>query len=93
MELSFRVALAVLLLLFVAHRGYYTRKYGGTNSAQIEQKMGKLSSRVTNLFAIAALLATVLYLLRPGWMTWASLPFPLWLRWTGIPIALGYFKK
>jgi protein-S-isoprenylcysteine O-methyltransferase Ste14 len=35
----------------------------------------------------AVLLGSVLaYLIRPGLMSWASLPLPPWLRWAGAPI-------
>jgi len=91
MELSFRLTLLTLLLLFVVHRGYYTRKYRSTNDAQIDKNVPERNSRVANLIAVIALLSTALYLLRPTWIAWASLPFPLWLRWSGIVVALAGF--
>jgi protein-S-isoprenylcysteine O-methyltransferase Ste14 len=33
----------------------------------------------------------LIYVLKPNWLAWASLSFPLWLRWTGVGIALAGF--
>jgi protein-S-isoprenylcysteine O-methyltransferase Ste14 len=35
---------------------------------------------------LASLLA---YLVRPGLMSWSSLPLPAWLRWAGVPIGFA----
>jgi protein-S-isoprenylcysteine O-methyltransferase Ste14 len=38
----------------------------------------------------AVLMASFLaYLIRPGSMSWSSLPLPAWLRWAGAPIGLA----
>lgn len=38
----------------------------------------------------AVMMASLLaYLIRPGWMSWSSLPLPAWLRWTGVPIGIA----
>jgi protein-S-isoprenylcysteine O-methyltransferase Ste14 len=40
---------------------------------------------------LAAVLMTsfLAYLIRPGSMSWSSLPLPAWLRWTGAPIGFA----
>ncbi len=91
MEFVFRVILAALLIGFVAHRGFYTRKVQhSADSVLVQPEPGK-STRVAHLLALPALLATVLYVVNPTWMSWAALPFAIWIRWLGVGVALSGF--
>jgi hypothetical protein len=88
---EFRIAVAIVLISFVAHRGYYTRKMGQSNSSVVEKpELGKLSS-LAGALALPAFLATVIYIFKPTWVSWSTLALPGWLRWSGAIVALGGF--
>lgn len=87
----FRVIVTVLLVGFMVHRGFYTRKVQHSAGAVLEQpKLGK-ANQVANLLALPTLLATIIYWFVPAWISWSALPFPIWLRWLGVGIALAGF--
>jgi protein-S-isoprenylcysteine O-methyltransferase Ste14 len=90
-EISFRVVLAALLVGFVAHRGFYTRKVRHPPDSVMEQPRPGWGTRIASLLAVPALAAATAYVLAPGWVSWAALPLPAWLRWAGIGIALAGF--
>ena len=87
----FRAIVAALLIGFVAHRGYYTRKVQHPAEAVIEQSQPGRATQIANFFALAALLSTAIYLIVPAWMSWSTLHLPIWLRWLGVGVALGGF--
>lgn len=87
-QLIFRLLTLLLIISFVGHRGYYTRKYSQENGGESEEPEG---SKAGSLLFILALVATVVYLVNPVWMSWAALPLPLWLRWVGVGLALSGF--
>ena len=87
----FRVILAILLTGFVAHRGYYTRKVQHPAESVLEKPRRGRANQIANLFALPALLSTLIYLIVPNWMAWSALPLPAWLRWLGVAIALTGF--
>jgi protein-S-isoprenylcysteine O-methyltransferase Ste14 len=77
----FRILLPILLLAFAVHRGYYVRKHGQEG----------LASKLAGILGLIGFLALLVYVLRPDWLAWASLPFPMWLRWSGVGLALAGF--
>ena len=87
----FRVILAILLTGFVAHRGYYTRKVQHPAESVLEMPRRGRANQIANLFALPALLSTLIYLIVPNWMAWSALPLPAWLRWLGVAIAMTGF--
>ena len=87
----FRVIVTALLIGFVAHRGFYTRKVEHSAEAVLEQPRLGIASQIAGLLAILALLATITYVIIPAWMSWSALPFPVWSRWLGVAVALGGF--
>jgi len=87
-ELPFRILLFALLALFIAHRGYYSHKYSPTENSTLKKREAQLTAKLANLLSLPALLATLLYIVIPGWMEWASLALPVWLRWSGVGMAL-----
>jgi protein-S-isoprenylcysteine O-methyltransferase Ste14 len=87
----FRVIVIALLIGFVAHRGFYTRKVEHSAEAVLEQPRLGIASQIAGLLAILALLATITYVIIPAWMSWSALPFPVWSRWLGVAVALGGF--
>jgi protein-S-isoprenylcysteine O-methyltransferase Ste14 len=90
-ELIFRVVQGLIVLAFVLHRGYYTRKFPPPEAETVEKLDSGLAGKIANLLALPALAALALYVFLPEYVFWASLPFPFWLRWTGVLIAVGGF--
>lgn len=89
---TFRFIVAALLIGFVAHRGFYTRRVPhAPNAVRKRLSLGR-ASRVAGLLALPALIGTLLYVLVPSWMTWSALPLPLWSRWLGVAVALAGFS-
>ncbi len=90
-ELLFRIALLVLFVGFVAHRGYYHRKFSQPNDNTIKQPKRELAPALAGLLSLLGLMAVVIYIVYPPWMAWSSLPFPAGLRWAGVGLAvLGF---
>ena len=87
METIFRIILPVLMIAFVAHRGYYVRKHGEEENTLKKREEGP-ASKVAGVLGLVGLLTVIAYVINPNWLSWANLPLPLWLRWTGIGIAL-----
>ena len=90
-NIGFRMFTAVLLLGFVAHRGFYTRKVQHAAGSVVEQlKLGR-ANQIANLLALPALLATAIYIFVPAWLLWSALPLPGWLSWLAVGAAVGGF--
>ena len=87
----FRIILAVLLISFMAHRGFYTRKVQHNPESVVKQPQPGKASQAANLIALPAFLGTIIYLLKPIWMGWASFPLPIEMRWLGVGIAAAGF--
>jgi protein-S-isoprenylcysteine O-methyltransferase Ste14 len=89
--LIFRALTALLLITFVAHRAFYTRKYPAPESDTVDILRPGIAERLASALSVVALASTAVYVLFPAWLGWASLPLPTWLRWLGVAIALGGF--
>lgn len=90
-ELIYRLLLLALFVGFVAFRGYFQRKFGRPDEDTVKQRAGNPAEKIANLLSIPALIATIVYIVYPAWMSWASLPLPAWLRWVGVGLAvLGF---
>lgn len=87
----FRVVVALLLIAFVAHRGYYTRKVQHAAGTVREQPDLGALGRIASLLALPAFLSTLAYIVNPQWMAWSALPLPAGVRWLGVAAALGGF--
>jgi protein-S-isoprenylcysteine O-methyltransferase Ste14 len=85
-ELTFRIVLFVLILAFVAHRAYYTRKYGEDSDG--DGFRGGVLNQAANLLALAAFLSTIAYWVYPRWVAWGQVNLPSSLRWAGAGVAL-----
>jgi len=83
----FRILLPALIIAFVAHRGYYVRKHGKEQNS-LKKREASLASKVAGILGMIGFIAVLLYAIRPSWLAWATLSFPLWLRWLGVGIVL-----
>jgi protein-S-isoprenylcysteine O-methyltransferase Ste14 len=90
-EAIFRLITLLLLVAFILHRGYYTRK-AERRGDEVKQEIPKeAQSRVAPILSMLALIATALYIAIPALVSFASLPLPLWMRWFGVLVALCGF--
>ena len=90
-EERFRFIVAALLIAFVAHRGFYTRKARQRAEAVQRHLAPGRGSRVAGQLAVPALVGSLLYVVTPSWMAWSALALPLWTRWLGVAVALSGF--
>jgi protein-S-isoprenylcysteine O-methyltransferase Ste14 len=86
-ETIFRILLPALMVAFSGHRGYYIRKHGEERNT-LKRREESLISKIAGILGMIGFVAIVVYAIRPGWLSWASLLFPLWLRWTGVVLVL-----
>ena len=87
----FRVLLPVILLAFMAHRGYYVKKHSQPDDVSLKKREEGVVSKLAGLLGIVGFVSMLTYAINPNWLSWATLSFPSWLRWTGIAIALTGF--
>jgi protein-S-isoprenylcysteine O-methyltransferase Ste14 len=87
-ENIFRVILPVLILAFMAHRGYYVKKHTRPEDATLKKRDEDILSKLAGLLGIAGFVSTIAFVINSGWVAWANLPPPGWVRWTGFTIVL-----
>lgn len=90
-DLAFRLGLALLLVSFVAHRGYYSRKLPPPEQETVDKLEANPAAILAGVIFLLALASALVYLLYPGLISWASLPLPDWMRWLGLGLAAGGF--
>ena len=90
-ENIFRIILHVIIVAFIAHRGYYTRRSARPEKDTLKKREEGLITKLAESLSLIGFTAMLIYVLKPNWLAWASLSFPLWLRWTGVGIALAGF--
>ncbi len=90
-ETIFRILLPVLIVAFMAHRGYYTKKHGESANDTLKKREEGPASKLAGLLGMVGFLAILVYVINPGWLAWASLSLPTWLRWGGVGVALAGF--
>lgn len=90
-ENIFRIILPILIVAFIAHRGYYTRRSARPEKDTLKKHEAGLITKLAESLSLIGFTAMLIYVLKPNWLAWASLSFPLWLRWTGVGIALAGF--
>ena len=90
-ENIFRIILPILIVAFIAHRGYYTKRSARPEKDTLKKREEGLVTKFADGLSLIGFVAMLIYVLKPDWLAWASLSFPLWLRWTGMGIALAGF--
>ncbi len=90
-ETIFRIILPALLVAFIAHRGYYTKKYKESASDTLKKREEGAAAKLAGVLGIIGFISMTMYVINPGWLSWTTLPLPLWLQWTGVGIALTGF--
>jgi protein-S-isoprenylcysteine O-methyltransferase Ste14 len=90
-EFTFRILLFIVIVAFIVHRGYYTRKNTASDENTLKMREEGLATRMAGILSMIGFIAIIAYVINPVWMAWAALALPLWLRWTGVGIALAGF--
>jgi protein-S-isoprenylcysteine O-methyltransferase Ste14 len=91
-DLIFRILLAIILVSFISHRAYYTRKYRVDDQDDSPTDEPTNALRAAGILAVLGLLGTILYIIFPDLMAWSSLQLSIWLRWLGVIVALLGFR-
>lgn len=87
----FRIILPVVIIAFVAHRGYYVKYHSQPESETTKKREEGSASKIAGLLGMAGLVSTIVYIIKPEWLAFANLSLPTWLRWAGVGIALAGF--
>src|SRR5687767_10353267 len=90
-ENIFRIILPILIVAFIAHRGYYTKRSARPDKDTLKKREEGLITKFAESLSLIGFVAMLIYILRPNWLAWASLSFPLSLRWAGVGVALSGF--
>src|SRR5688500_10371602 len=90
-ENIFRIILPILIVAFIAHRGYYTKKSARPEKDTLKKREEGLVTKLAQILSLIGFVAMLIYVLNPNWLAWASLPFPLSLRLGGVGVALAGF--
>jgi len=87
-ENIFRIILPILIIAFIAHRGYYTKKSARPDNDTLKKREEGLVTKLAGLLGLIGFLSMIAFVINPNWLAWADASFPLWLRWTGVVVAL-----
>lgn len=90
-EAIFRIIVPLIIVLFVAHRGYYVAKRSKPDDETLKKRKEGAASTFAGLLSLIGFVAVIAYTANPAWMAWSSLRLPLWMRWAGVLVAvLGF---
>ncbi len=87
MNAAFHLGFVAVFLAFTAIRAYYHKK-AGQSRGPAEYKEGRLYTALRLIVGIPFMLSLLVYLIRPGWFTWAVLPLPVWAQWAGLILGI-----
>ena len=91
-EILFRILLPVLVISFALHRGYYVKNHSKPEGATLQKREEGVASKIAGLLGMVGFISMLFYVIKPDWLTFAHLPFPLWVRWTGVAAAAAGFS-
>lgn len=89
--LLFRILVVLLMIAFILHRGYYSRKYPSSEDETTDELSSSRGSTFSAIIFVLALIATLVYIIFPNLVSWASIQLPAWVRWLGVGIAVAGF--
>ncbi len=88
-ETPFRLAVVIVFVVSLAISGYFRYQARRPGEEISRQGEGRLLFLAIRLGGLALFLATLLYLIRPAWLAWASIPLPGAIRWLGAVLGAG----
>lgn len=89
MDGPYRIALVIMFALAMSI-GVYHRWQARKSGERFDRRAeGLLLAIVLRLAGLVLWVATLVYLIWPSAIAWASLPLPAWLRWSGALLGLA----
>jgi protein-S-isoprenylcysteine O-methyltransferase Ste14 len=90
-EFVFRIILPAVIVLFVAHRGYYVTRHSKPEKDTLKKREEGVASQFAGILSVIGFVTVIAHTANPSWIAWASLPLPVWVRWIGVGVAaLGF---
>lgn len=87
-ETVFRIIVPAVIVLFVAHRGYYVARHSKPEKDTVKKREEGAASQFAGFLSVIGFVTVIAYAANPNWVAWANLPLPIWMRWMGLGIAL-----
>ncbi len=88
-ERFFRVAMALVLLGFVIHRGWHIRALRVRGAKTATSTPGQGRPVLASGLGVVASVAGLFYLVYPAPVSWAALGLPAWVRVSGVLLGLA----
>lgn len=83
-DLIFRIILGILFLVTLVTRRYYERQAAATAAQGLQQDQDdKRIITLQSALLTISLIALIVYVINPAWMSWSTIELPDWLRWIG----------
>ncbi len=83
-ENPFRVALVVVIALTMAVTVYHRFQAASSGEKISHEPEGYVFATILRLAGLGLWISTLVYLLSPPLVQWASVPLPPWVRWSGV---------
>lgn len=87
-EMPFRLVFFAILAVTIGISAYYRKKAREEGTTIDRRAEGLLALTLRVVFTLPLLIAFLLYIFVPQWMTWAWWPLPLWLRGVGAGVGI-----
>ena len=81
---AFRLVTAALFVLALPILAYYRRAAARSDEKISRREEGLVIMILLRLFGFCAAIATLMYLIHPPWIGWATLELSTWLRYVGV---------
>lgn len=89
MDAPYRIALSIMFVVAVSITLYHRLQAAKTREKFDRRQEGLLLAIVLRLAGFCLWVATLMYVIRPATMSWASVPVPNGLRWSGAVFGLA----
>jgi len=88
-ESTIRVFVGATILAVIAIGGFFRGRAAAASKERVSrQAEGWPILILLRLAGLSVWLATIVYLIDPGWMRWSSLALPIGLRWAGVGMSV-----
>ncbi|MBL9082906.1 MAG: isoprenylcysteine carboxylmethyltransferase family protein [Planctomycetales bacterium] len=87
-ENLFRIALVVVIALTTAVTVYHRFQAASSGEKISHESEGYVFAAVLRLAGLCLWISTLVYLISPTLVQWATVPLPPWMRWSGVAAGL-----
>lgn len=88
-ETPFRIALVVVIALTTVVTVYHRLQAASFGEKISHESEGYVFAAVLRLAGLCLWISTLVYLIAPSVVQWASVPLPTWMRWGGVAAGLA----